>query len=281
MTIQFLTGTDSRMFGHVFILLQSFAELEASGAIAVCDFGLSAPQRRFLEARGQLAEVPALRGKRIHPWYAKASLVDFLPRAAEVAVWVDADMVMIQDPRTLVAALVAEMAKERQTLAACVDDPRIDIARFIQKIEQIGGDVRPFRALLAQWRIPPKRPYLNSGLFVAASRRWLEDWKKTTFEVEEHMLWEQNAFNVTAWRNAAAVRLLDRRQWNVHGDALAQIERAGDRLLCDGEAVVALHATSEGERHIATEMHPWSLAGRPQTSRLRFFRDEALRALQA
>jgi hypothetical protein len=281
MTIQFLTGADSRMFAQLFILLQSFEDLGASAAIAVCDFGLSAPQRRFLEERRQLAALPPSRGKPLHPWYYKSSLIDFLPREAEVAAWVDADMVMLADPRPAVAALVAEMAKDGQTFATCVDDPRREIAHFLEEIEQGGRNVRPFRELLAQWRIAPQHyPYLNSGFFIVTSRRWLKDWKKTTFEVDEHFLWEQNAFNITAWRNPAAVRLIDPRQWNLHGEALARLTRSGDRLLCEDQTVMVIHATSFGERHHSVEMTNWSVAGRPQTSRLRLFRDPALRALQ-
>jgi hypothetical protein len=41
MTIQFVTGADDRMFLQTLILLQSFANAGATGAIKVCDFGFT------------------------------------------------------------------------------------------------------------------------------------------------------------------------------------------------------------------------------------------------
>ena len=105
MTIQFVTGADDRMFLHTLILLQTFANVGAAGAIKVCDFGFTKGQRRFLKARGQLlvANPPIPQSHHGHPWYRKAALVEYIARDVDTVVWLDCDVMLTGDPRSEVA----------------------------------------------------------------------------------------------------------------------------------------------------------------------------------
>src|SRR6266851_3511911 len=112
MAIEYFAGTDARMFPQCFMLLPSFEEAGAPNTLRICDFGLSSGQRRFLASRGQLATpTPAVPKHLKDPWYHKAALVDFGSRNAAAYVWLDADMVVLTDPRPLVAAILDEMGR--------------------------------------------------------------------------------------------------------------------------------------------------------------------------
>ena len=251
MVLQFVTGADSGMFAQSLILLQSFEDCGANRGIQVCDFGLAAGQREFLRARGQLlvADSPPL-GRR-HPWYYKASLGDFMSPGSDGIVWLDADMIVTADPRRAVTTLAAEMRAGGQVIATCPDGGNLDLGGFCTTWSQNGTDTAPAMRLFKQYRIAPTHSYLNSGFFVALSRPWLETWKTMAFEVEQHVLFEQNAFNAAAWRMPETVRLLDRRQWNLHGTDLARVAVGDDgrSVSCDDVSVTVLHATAADERY--------------------------------
>jgi len=147
MTIQFVTGADDRMFLHTLILLQTFANVGAADAIKVCDFGFTKGQRRFLKAHGQLLVAnPPIPKRYGHPWYRKAALVQFIARAVDTAVWLDCDVMLTRDPRSEVAALVAEMRQSGEIVAACNEN--FDLGAFCHNWEAKGKNTVPFVRLL-------------------------------------------------------------------------------------------------------------------------------------
>lgn len=283
MTIQFVTGTDAAMFAQTFILMQSLEETGATHHLTVCDFGMTSLQRRFLETRGQLATIPTLPKERQHPWYYKSALIDFIGHKASTAVWLDADTMVMTDPGPAVESLVADMNASGHTVAACQDTPSMDIAGIVQFWMRTGHDCTPFIQRLRQWNIRPQHEYLNSGFFIVNSRRWLKDWKRLTFETAPYFLFEQSAFNVVAWRSPNKVRILDAREWNLHGDALGRIsfEDDGQRALCDGRRVVVVHATSLGERHHEVRVESWEISGVTRSDTIKAFRNRRLREMQS
>jgi hypothetical protein len=281
MTIQFVTGADARMFLHTLILLQTFANVGAADAIKVCDFGLTKGQRSFLKAQGQLLVAdPSIPGRYQHPWYRKAALVQFIASDVDTVVWLDSDVMLTGDPRPEVATLVAEMRQSGEIVAACNEG--FDLGTFCRNWEAKGKNTVPFVRLLHQFGIASHRPYLNSGVFVAASRAWLVKWKEVTFDIEEHFLFEQNAFNATAWFAPEQVRLLDRRHWNLHGSDLDRISIGTDlaSLRCDDQEVMVVHATSEHDRHVGLLEGSGRLGDRRIPVWLKIFRQPNLQVQQ-
>jgi hypothetical protein len=281
MTIQFVTGADDRMFLHTLILLQSFENVGAADAIKVCDFGFTKGQRRFLETHGQLLVAdPSIPERYQHPWYRKASLVQYIARDVDTVVWLDCDVILTGDPRPQVAALVAEMRQRGEIIAACNEG--FDLDAFCRNWEAKGKNTAPFVQLLQQAGIALHRPYLNSGVFVAASRAWLAKWKEITFDIKEHFLFEQNAFNAAAWLAPEQVRLLDRRHWNLHGSDLDRISIGNDlaSLRCDDQEVMVVHATSEYERHVSLLEGSGRLGGRRIPVWLKIFCQSGLQVQQ-
>jgi hypothetical protein len=283
MKIAFLTGTDASMFGQVLLLLQSFEDVGAGGALTICDFGLNQRQRRFLEARYRLAVRPAATEDGQHAWYQKASLLDFAVGGPDAVVWIDADMIVTRDPRPLISEILAEMSRDGHCVAVCRDDTGFDLDQFLQWTANDGRKCVRFAELIESRNVSAQCPYLNSGFFIVTLRPWLEAWKATAFEIGRELLFEQNAFNVVAWRRPDSVRILDARQWNVHGSALGRtvVDDRGTGLLCDDMSVVILHAASTKEN---TPVHQktvdFVLGSTPASVPLRLFRHPRLSEIQ-
>jgi hypothetical protein len=282
MNLRFLTGTNAKMFGQMLLLLQSFEEAGAGAALTVCDFGLTPEQRRFLAARNQLAALPSRAEEGRHSWYDKASLTDFIEGDPDVVVWVDADMIVTSDPRPLVAAIVEEMRRDGQCVAACLDDSGHSLDDFLRWAAGDGNPCPRFAQLLERDGIGRERPYLNSGFFIVTSRPWLEAWKAATFEIGTELLFEQNAFNLVAWRAPGSVRLLNAQRWNLHNDALGRVTfvDGSPAPLCDGEPVAVLHATAKSETHIHFKVVHFTLGEKPVSVRLKAFRHPMLSQMQ-
>src|SRR6185503_13323609 len=122
---------------------------------------------------------------------------------------------------------------------------------------------------------------LNSGFFVSRSRRWLKDWRRATFEArKDEYLFEQNAFNLVAWRNPDQVEHLDLWSWNVHGPMLESIKVDSGAVTCRGRTVIGLHATSNNSKLVKHERYAWTADGQVIEANLRFFCQPELRALQ-
>jgi hypothetical protein len=277
--IDYLTGADSRMFAQALILIQSLEEAGAHGLVRVCDFGLDAGQRRFLESRGQLAFAdPPLPSRFHHAWYHKATIVDCARPDAETVMWIDADMMLMADPRPHVDALVSAMRRDGCRVAAAPDCTP-SIGDYILTARAKGYDVDPFVQRLAEYGISQEHPYLNAGLYVADSREVMDTYKRLTFETREHAMWEQNAFNVAAWRDPRQVVTLDRGVWNLFNADLKEASLAGDGrgILCRGLQVLVVHVAGDFCEPI---MKTIDVRGCRFSSRLRAHTEPHLREFQ-
>ncbi len=277
--IDYLTGANDKMFGQTLVLLQAVEEVGASGLVRVCDLGLTEGERRFLDSLGRLAVAdPPLPGEFHHPWYHKAALVDYARPDAETVVWIDADMILMTDPRPHVDALLDEMRSEGRVVAAA-PDYHPSIGESIRHLGSEGYDVSPFVRRLREHGISIEHPYLNSAFIVADSREMLDAWKRITLETPEHCLWEQNAFNVAAWRDPGRVTVLDRGVWNLFGDdmAAASLSEDGSGLLWRGRPVVVLHTTGKFCENV---MRTFDVRGVRFSTRLRAITEPHLRKHQ-
>ncbi len=240
-TIAFITGVDADMFGQFFLLLGSLRRNSPGLWLQVCDLGLTDPQRDYLQRSRRLLARPADRGLSRHVWYDKAALGAYTERLnADFVVWLDADLIILNDIVPMVRDICAEMQAENRIVAAA-------------------GSTLPFGAL--DWldqapafkraisTIDPKSPYLNSGVIICRSQEFLARWATHCEALPYEFLFEQNAFNLTAYEQPERIHLLDPWVWNLCGTAFRSVEvvpNGRDHLAVIGRSgrVNILHATS-------------------------------------
>jgi hypothetical protein len=246
MSTAYVTGTNDDLFWNACLLLQSFRAYEPHARLDICDFGLTSAQASFLRAKGALRPRPEPLRDLPHPWYLKASLVDYLPEAAAngVMVWLDADMFLVRGISQGVERVAGELHETRRLAAACVDAAGLSLGGFVERFAGEGQPLSPTRAAMEALGVEPSRPYLNSGFIVSRSPGFWSAWKSITLSMPPHFLFEQNAFNLLVQGTRAGAHLLDAREWNVHGPLLKELPDPIDA----GPARV-VHATSDGSEH--------------------------------
>lgn len=221
MHIAYVTGSDSNLFLNAGILFDSFEEFMPDQTLRICDFGLEDCHRQFFAERGTLLPTPSQLSDYEHPYYKKASLIDFLPdEDFDALIWLDADMMLVSSIHDGVTALVAELTEKGESAALCVDDNRLTLKGFLAAYRGKDEEIEAFERDLKENGIDLSLPYLNTGFIILTSRRLAEEWRDTVLEQSVGFLFEQNAFNVLAHRRDEGVRLLSASEWNVHGHLL-------------------------------------------------------------
>ena len=239
-----VTGANAHCFAMTGLLGQSLARWLPGVPLLVCDFGLTAAQRRFLEGTGRLLARPASVAEDLHPYFAKAALADYLAGRKGPAVWFDSDMVAVAPLAGPLVSILEAMGRTGAGVAACPDAEAGSIAAFADR-----WNVAPFAAATRAAGIDSTRPYLNSGFFVCTMEA-LRTVRDRCTALADHQMIDQNAFNLAAWAPGRRVLMLDTAVWNVHGHLLA---RAGvtdeGTVTCGAHRPLVLHATSIGGAH--------------------------------
>ena len=280
LNIRFITGADLFMFAQMFALLQSFDDFGRKDMLSVADFGFDDAQRRFLDARGQRIAIPMPKSAKHHPWWYKASLVDFIAKDTDVVVWVDADMIALCDPFPPVLEAIAKMEAQDRLVAACPDTSET-MAGLVAVAANHGHQCPGFLRNLRQFNIDMACTYLNSGFFIARSRRWLKEWKRNAHQTQNEFVWEQNAFNIAAWKDPNKVHLLDVTVWNVHGENLNRLVSDGNSLSCGDKPAIFVHSTApQPEGIYEKKVMGWPANGQIITATVRFFLNAQLRQRQ-
>ena len=244
MNLVFATGSDSKLFLNLCILLDSFAHHMPGETLRGCDFGCEDRPRDFLAATGHLTPAPPHLADEPHTWKRKATLPDFFASdrpPPDAVVWFDADMAVLAPVAEDIRALADAMRAAGEAVAACTDSNGGDIAGFIAANETPETGLDPFRALIDAHGTDPGAPYLNTGFFILFPGPFAERWRDEVMRQPPFLLFEQNTFNALAGAPGAGVRILDPGIWNVHGDLLADVDVAG--------AARILHTTSKGAHH--------------------------------
>ncbi|HIJ83082.1 MAG: hypothetical protein HW380_3093 [Magnetococcales bacterium] len=251
----YLTGATDSYFLLVLPLLESFARYADRGEkLYVCDFGLSDPQKKYLEKRGLLLSRPVSLEPGLHPYRYKASMGLFAQGLAyDAIVWIDSDCLVVGPLNRAVAAVMDAQSRGGDFLAICQDQGG-SMADMIQNFA-----MEPFARLLDRSGISRDKPYLNCAVFILRSPAILKDWQEQVLDLEIHPLFEQNLLNCLAYGKLPEVKLLDREVWNVHDLDLDRLEVHGDfmethsRVLLGDKVVLVIHATSFGERTVTFE----------------------------
>lgn len=239
-----ITGANEKFFFHLLILLESFRVFaKPEDKLYVCDFGLNPAQRQYFENRGILLPAPIDPARVPHPWYLKASLVDYVKDFDYDAVfWIDADCMIVGD---VFGAITNIMEKYPQAeLYACANGTLQEwIDHVAEKDDPGSPGIGPFISALERLKANLALPYLNSGLFVVRAGSFLSDWKELSYRIEIHVLFEQNTFNLLAYLGSTAI--LDAGKFNRLGKSLTACRFDDHRVLTpDDQQVYIIHATS-------------------------------------
>jgi hypothetical protein len=214
-TIAFITGVDADMFGQLFLLLGSLHHNSPGLWLHVCDLGLTDPQRNYLQRTGRLLARPANRRRR-HPWYDKAALDAYTDALnADFLVWFDADLIILSDIEPLVQDLCVAMQAENQIVAAAASPRPLGALEWLDRAPA-------FKRAISSLDL--ESPYLNSGVIICNSREFLARWAKHCESLPFELLFEQNAFNLTAYEQPERIRVLDPWIWNLCGPAFRSVQ---------------------------------------------------------
>lgn len=197
-TLCLVTGVDTGMFFQLLLLGESLRRHSPGLTLHVCDFGLTEPERAYVRQRFALLDAPPDVEAR-HPWDYKARLGRYVACVpCDAVVWIDADMIVLDDIDVPLQALCEEMLANDYALAAP------DIGMSIG--EQLAADPAPSYAHLVK-DFDASTPYLSSGFFMCRASGFLDVWAQQTALMNFEMLYEQNAFNLTALGSRRQVRL--------------------------------------------------------------------------
>jgi hypothetical protein len=245
--IAFVTGVDADMFGQIFLLLGSLRRNSPDVWLYVCDLGLTDAQRHYLQQTRRLLPRPAGRQLPRHVWYDKAALGAYTEHLnADCVVWLDADLIILNDIVPLVRAVCTEMEAKSQIVAAAGSTVCAGSALTFGGLDWL--DQAPgFKGAMSGLDL--KSPYLNSGFVICRSREFLALWATHCEALPYEFLYEQNAFNLAAYEQPEGIRLLDLWVWNLCGPAFRSVEvvpTGRDDLTVKGRSgrVNILHATS-------------------------------------
>lgn len=258
MNILFVTGSDSAFFNSLLVCLQSFAERMPGHRLLVCDFGLNPAQAEFLRSLDLLLpRPPKLAGCGV--FHCKASLARYLQRAGQAgddaAVWLDADLALMQVGHADFQAVIADMTAAGAQIAACGEPSGRNIGQTIALFSD-ASTMAPFARLVADAGIDSSASYLSSGLFFCRSGTFLDRWAEAAVGVPFHPLFDQNLFNLVLQRDAISFLTLDCEEWQAQGPALDAVSLVapadGGRPAASigGRNIKTLHTTSSAPGHL-------------------------------
>ena len=275
--IALVTGADAKFMLMAGALRQSLLDAGWKEALHICDFGLTDRQAGSLRDAGLLLPRPRGLAAGLHPFYYKASLIDYVADLDfDLLVWIDCDMIAVDDPVVALEGLATDLATDGKSAALCADAGVESIADACGRLE-----MQPFREALQRSEIDEQRPYLNTGFVAINDRRALGAWRDLAFALPVHALFEQNAFNLLAYEGRCPSLLVPAARWNVHGPLLSSA-----RIAPDGAAwalehrAFLLHATSAQTSQHEIHEGAVTLAGGTFHGQLKLFRNPGLRRLQ-
>ena len=213
--------------------------------IYVCDFGLTEAQIRYLDGEGILLPLPSKLVEFEHAWYRKASLYEYVaPLGVDGFVWLDCDMILLEDIRPKLILVAEEMKSDGSHIAICQDASGLDFQGFADLGLEKGADIQPFIALAAAMNCSMNSNYLNTGFMLLNGMQLPMLWGAMTRKQHEWLLFEQCSMNLLAHNGSWQIKQLDCREWNAHGPFLEDV------LTADAPYPSRIvHVTSQGHLH--------------------------------
>jgi hypothetical protein len=163
-------------------------------------------------------------------------------------VWFDADLIILNDIVPLVQDICVAMQAENQIVAATSHTLGALDCLALGALDWL--DRAPaFKRAISTLHPAEISPYLNSAVIICNSREFLARWAKHCESLPFEFLFEQNAFNLTAYEQPERIRVLDPWIWNLSGPAFrsVQVVQTGPydlEIIGRSGTVNILHATS-------------------------------------
>ncbi len=221
----YVTGSNAAYFPMLCLLLASFERFAPGVPLYVCDFGLTEGQANFLKAKGLHLSRPQQMGEGLHPYLYKGTLNDFVrPLDFDVLIWIDSDCVLTGLFVTEVERLIAQHGPDEEFAYVTADLDNNTLGEFVTKNPD---KTQPFDAALTAAELPRDNPYLSVCIFILRSKKTLVDWAQLTAMLPPHFLFEQNAFNVVAYKNIKNIQFLDWNTFSVCGAELNNLTTIG------------------------------------------------------
>jgi hypothetical protein len=246
----YVTGIDEKYFLMVLPLLHSFETFCSNEKLYVCDFDLNEKQRQFFKHKEMLLPRPSNLPEGLHPYRNKSAIKYYLEDVEyDNVVWIDSDCLVVGPLSQGVDNIVDGIDLDQPLIASSADGDRYEIAEFFKRFP-----AEPFEYLVKKFETPPDNLYLNCGVFILRSQETLKDWFTLSSDIPIHPMFEQNMFNILAYRNFPSIHELDLEVWNVHDLALNDLEvirpkKHGPFSVKLGEKeVLVVHATSYESR---------------------------------
>jgi hypothetical protein len=216
--VLFVTGLDSGFFGTAIAMIGSFESLCPGRSVLVCDFGLNGSHRGFFAERGTLLAMPEHVAQLAEPLAKKTQLASYLgDRPYRAVVWIDADMMLVHPVVDRVIHLVEQMESQQIAIAICEDAVVTpDIEAFFS-IFGAAHDLSDFRLLLERSHTDPRRPYVNTGVFICRDATLLSEWCALGQVIPYFFLFDQNVIHAPMYQRTRRHLLLQPAEWNAHG----------------------------------------------------------------
>ena len=245
-----VTGTNGRYLIMTCLLQCSLKHWAENFEVFVLDFGLNERERRFLKNWCKLRDRPSRMKRGLDPFYYKGAMAEFIDKGWSSLIWMDGDMFAVGPLGNALTSLLREMEKSGHEIAACQDDDLSTIGR-LATAPSSGRSAAPFIERIQAEGFSLDAPYYNSGFVVCRSHEFMRVWSRQTEQFPEHLLFEQNAFNLVVQRRRTLLEL-PYRKWNFHGRLFAEAEIScdGRAVSADGEPVFVIHALSGNREHI-------------------------------
>jgi hypothetical protein len=242
----YITGADESYFLLALTLLGSFEKFCPDEKLYICDFDLNEAQCSFLDHKGILLPRPKQLAVGLHPYRNKSAIKQYLEGVDyDTVVWIDCDCLVVGGFSQAVERIIDSVPSDQPLIASSSDAEGYDIAEFIRRFAP-----EPFEKLLKENSTPLDSLYLNCGVFIMRSEAALDEWFKLSVDIPIHPLFEQNVFNMLAYRDFPQVNHLDVDVWNVHDLALNDLEVIRPQptgpfsVQLKGKEVLVIHATS-------------------------------------
>jgi hypothetical protein len=221
-----VTGADASHFAHLRVLVGSWAAQLPAVPLAICDFGLSAPQRIELERFDGLRILPAPIPI-AHPWQGKSLVGRFLAaerRPYVQLMWIDAD------------ALFASPPPDIGPLIAGYD---LLLDAHVQSVGEITHECN-----LAPLGLRRDDAYFSAGWWVARTGCLLRNYETLCAKVQgQGNLWEGDAFVAAIYLERLKLRTVSGSVWHARGKtSLHTCEVRGTEVFHAGQRIYVLHA---------------------------------------
>ena len=276
-SLRFITGANDKYFFMCGMLLESLQSCFPGVPCHVMDFGLSDAQRKYFEKKKLLLNIPAGLSKTDHPYKLKSSMASFLKDGpSSMPIWIDCDIIAIRDGSKELFDLTNDLTSQNKDFAISTDEgPNSTLEDVCNSF----GEIK-LRSAIANNPSFKERRCLNAGLVLFSNPAALGNWQAVAAAQDGDKFPDQNALNITAYRDIDRVSVLDAQVWNVHARLLKSIKVTGSDVYCEGRKPIFVHATSAFQGDLMGGAMPISAKDCGCEAFLRLFTNDHLRSLQ-